>query len=123
MPKTAVQEAVCDICGAEVREGSQFCYNCGGSVSILESIAPDPIPAPSEPIVKPDEKPTNGNATYDPSKRRSERIEKRKVRAANRQPVEVVWQPREGMSWPFVIGSLVFVLIAIVVILAAFYLR
>jgi hypothetical protein len=121
MPKTAVQEAVCDICGAEVREGSQFCYNCGGSVSKAEEI--EPIPPPAEPIVKPDDKPANGNATYDPAKGRSERVEKRKVRAANRQPVEVVWQPREGVSLPFVIASLVFVLIAIVVIVAAFYLR
>ena len=83
----------------------------------------EPIPAPSEPVVKPDDKPAKGNATYEPAKRRSERSEKRKVRAANRQPVEVVWQPRTGMSWPFVIGSLVFVLIAIIVIAAAFYLR
>ena len=121
MSKTAVQEAVCDICGAEVRDGSLFCYNCGGSVSKADDI--EPISAPSEPIVKPDDKPANGNATFDPAKSRSERLEKRRVRAANRQPVEVVWQPRDGVSWPFVIVSAVFVLIAIVLILAAFYLR
>jgi len=122
MPKTAVEETVCDICGVEVRDESLFCYNCGGSVSILESIAPDPIPVPSEPIVARDKKPTNGS-TFDPAKRLADRIESRKVRASNRQPVEVVWEPRTGFSLPFVITSLVFVLITIVVILAAFYLR
>lgn len=122
MPKTAVKEAVCDICGAEVREGSAFCFNCGGSVSEAEEI--EPIPPPAEPIVSADPDPApNGDAAYDPAKRRSERAGKRKVRAANRQPVEIVWQPRTGVSWPFVIVSLVFVAITIAIILAAVYLR
>lgn len=122
MPKTAVEEAVCDICGVEVRDGSLFCYNCGGSVSILESIAPDPIPAPSEPIIARGDRQANGS-TYDPAKRRADRSGNRKVRAANRQPIEVVWEPTTGFSWPFVITSLVFVLISVAVILAAFYVR
>lgn len=121
MPNTAVETAVCDICGAEVRDGSLFCYNCGGSVSKADELGA--ILVPSEPIIVRDDKPANGNATYDPVQRRAERTEKRRVRAANRQPVEIVWQPRTGMSWPFVIVSLVFVLIVIGVILAAFYVR
>lgn len=121
MPKTAVEEAICDICGAEVRDGSLFCYNCGGSVSKTGEL--EAIPAPAEPIVAADDKPTNGRKGYDTERRRSDRNGKRKVRAANRQPVEIVWQPREGNSLAFVIVSLVFFVIAVVVIIAAFYLR
>lgn len=33
MAKTIVKKEICDACGAEVRPGSLFCYNCGGAVS------------------------------------------------------------------------------------------
>jgi hypothetical protein len=33
MAKTLVEKEICDACGAEVRPGSLFCYNCGGAVS------------------------------------------------------------------------------------------
>ncbi|MEQ1764119.1 MAG: hypothetical protein ABL984_13380, partial [Pyrinomonadaceae bacterium] len=91
MPKTAVHTAVCDICGAGVRDGSVFCYNCGGAVALSE--APNPIPPPAEPIVAA-EPVVNGAATLvveDPVKRRVERSDRRKVRASNREPAEIVW--------------------------------
>lgn len=33
MAKTIVKKEICDACGAEVRPGSLFCYNCGGAVA------------------------------------------------------------------------------------------
>jgi len=33
MPKTLVKKKICEGCGADVRAGSLFCYNCGGSVT------------------------------------------------------------------------------------------
>ena len=33
MAKTLVEKEICDACGADVRPGSLFCYNCGGAVS------------------------------------------------------------------------------------------
>ena len=33
MAKTLVEKKICDACGADVRPGSLFCYNCGGAVS------------------------------------------------------------------------------------------
>ncbi len=125
MPKTiAVETAVCDICGAEVRDGSQFCYNCGGAVSNGEE--PEAIPPPVEPIVAHATDPDNGVATkvdYDPAKRRAERAERRRVRASNREPVEIVWEPREGVSWAFVAGSVIFAILALVIVIMAFYFR
>jgi hypothetical protein len=124
MPKTAVQAAVCDICGAEVRDGSVFCYNCGGSLAKADK--PEPIPPPAEPIITVARPVNNGGITggeRDPAKRRIERAERRRVRASNREPAEIVWEPREGMSWAFVIVSIVFVIIALVLVIAAVYVR
>jgi hypothetical protein len=124
MPKTAVETAVCDICGAEVRDGSVFCYNCGGSVVKAEDT--EPIPTPAEPIVAVAEPVANGRVTKvetDSKQRQGERSERRKVRVANREPAEIVWQQREGMSWAFVITSVVFVIIALALAIAAVYVR
>ena len=33
MAKILVEKNICDACGADVRAGSLFCYNCGGAVS------------------------------------------------------------------------------------------
>ncbi len=124
MPKTAVQTAVCDICGAEVRDGSAFCYNCGGSLT--KAAEPETIPPPADPIVARAESPSNGSATKvdeAPANRKADRSDRRKVRASNREPVEIVWEPREGVSWAFVIASILFVIIALAVVIAAVYVR
>src|SRR5688572_1294740 len=125
MPKTAVETAVCDICGAEVRDGSVFCYNCGGSLA--KDFQP---PAESKPIETPPRTAaveTNGHssedAVYDPARRKAEKSDRRKVRAANRQPVEIVWEPRTGISLPFFIVSLVLFLLSIGIVIAAIYVR
>lgn len=34
MAETLVEEKICEACGAEVRPGSLFCYNCGGPVGL-----------------------------------------------------------------------------------------
>ena len=33
MADTLVENKICEACGAEVRPGSLFCYNCGGAVA------------------------------------------------------------------------------------------
>src|ERR1044072_39950 len=34
MAEPLVETKICDACGAGVRSGSLFCYNCGGAVSL-----------------------------------------------------------------------------------------
>ena len=34
MADTLVEKKICEACGADVRPGSLFCYNCGGAVSL-----------------------------------------------------------------------------------------
>lgn len=114
MPEAVVETPICDICGAEVREGSQFCYNCGGSVSKPEDIGEIPVAVP-----KPEAK--NGSARSTPAK--TDKTRRRNVRAANRQPVELVWQQRGGVGLPFVIGALVLFSIAAALFFAASYMH
>ena len=40
MAKTIVENKVCEACGADVRPGSVFCYNCGGAVSDESPVPP-----------------------------------------------------------------------------------
>lgn len=37
MAKTLVERKICEACGADVRPGSLFCYNCGGAVEAPDS--------------------------------------------------------------------------------------
>ena len=34
MAETLVENKICEACGADVRPGSLFCYNCGGAISL-----------------------------------------------------------------------------------------
>ena len=126
MPKTAVETAVCDICGAQVRGGSLFCYNCGGSLSKAEKAADATetieTATPTHEVVE-----VNGNGVREtphaPSGPGTERANRKRVRASNRQPVEIVWEPRTGVSWPFIVVSLIFVVLSVVIVIASFYIR
>ena len=116
MTETAVESPICDICGAEVRDGSQFCFNCGGSVSKPEDISEMPvaIPKPEPPAGTVEQKSPAANVDH---------ARRRNVRAANRQPLVLVWQQTDGIRVPFIVGALVLVLIAVALFFAANYLH
>ena len=115
MSKTAVQTAVCDICGADVRKGSLFCYNCGGSLT--QTVDERPGVLPPEAITSVPAK--NGAGKEKSAGRR----EPRKRRSVERGPVEVIWEPREGLSWPFVIVSIVLFFMALVLFSIAMWMK
>ena len=114
MPKTAVQTPICDLCGAEVREGSLFCYNCGGS---LKKVSAEPAQAPEVPVVLP--APTNGvSKPSEPNKR-----EARQRKPIDRGPVEVIWAPREGISLIYVVAGIILLTIAATLFIVAMLLK
>ncbi len=114
MPETAVKQPICDICGAEVRDGSLYCYNCGGSVS--QAGVDDAV-----------ETRADGNGlpakAYPDPPSRSDRQSSRRRRSTRGRSNEVVWEPRTGISTGFIVGSLIFVLIAVALLLIANYLK
>lgn len=114
MSETVDETPICDICGAEVREGSQFCYNCGGSVSKPEGLSETLVAIP---------KPEASSDTVQGTSAKFEKARRRNVRAANRQPVELVWQQGSGVGLPFLIGALVLISIAVALFIAANYMH
>ena len=114
MPKSAVQTPICDLCGADVREGSLFCYNCGGS---LNKVVAEPPQRPEVPAAVPS--PTNGVAKPSASNKRELRQRKR----VDREPVEVVWAPREGISLIYVIAGGILLIIAATLFVVAMLLK
>ncbi|HKP69392.1 MAG TPA: zinc ribbon domain-containing protein [Pyrinomonadaceae bacterium] len=112
MANTTVTETACDLCGAEIRDGSLFCYNCGTAVPEERAEAKTSAPVVSaEPVVK--ERPPLKSAASLRQQRR----------ASNRQPVEISWEPRTNPPILFIVASIVLALGALVLLLIALYLR
>ena len=112
MPKTAVQTPICDICGADVRDGSLFCYNCGGSLKHdAQEITQEPVAV----ISAPTNGSTKGAGASQPEVPRRKR--------ADRGPVQVVWAPREGVSIIYVAAGTGLLIIALILFLMAMFLK
>jgi hypothetical protein len=112
MSETVLQTAVCEACGAEVRDESLFCYNCGERVT-AEAGTTEPIAEKREIAVQPGSRPPLKSA----ASLRKER------RAFNRQPVEVSWEQRTDSPTGFIITTIVLVIGALVLLVLALYLR
>ena len=114
MSKTAVETPICDICGADVRAGSLFCYNCGGSLKQPDyDVVPTPLVKPSTSLRK------NGVQKAAPPEKRVAR----QPRKIDRVAVEVVWEPREGVSLIYVTAGVLLLVIAIVLFVTAIILK
>lgn len=125
MSQTAVKELICDVCGAEVRDGSLFCYNCGTSVTEKVEVLQEPT----------DDLPTsdthsNGNLVVKEKVEEVEVLPKREPSAGRvrprKRPIqnrEVVWAERDGMSLGFIVTTVILVLLTAVILIAGFYFR
>ena len=112
MANTTVTEAACDLCGAEIREGSLFCYNCGTAVEAEHVETKTSVPEVSATPKVPDRPPLRSAASL-----------RQQRRAANRQPVEVSWEPKAQTSMLFIVSTLVLAVGAFALLLIALYLR
>jgi hypothetical protein len=133
-----VETAVCDACGAEVRDESLFCYNCGGSVN-TKSDEPQPevpelIRTESNDARRATELHSKDEGAFGrdglveqrpgskPALRSAASLRKQR-RASNRQPIEVTWERPAGPGIGFVITTVVLTMGALVLMLIALYLR
>ena len=111
MSETALEISVCNACGADVRDESLFCYNCGKKIK--EDVPTVEVePATHEVAMAP---------TSRPPLRSAAELRKQR-RAFNRQPVEVTWEPPSGSPIGFVITTIILTLAALVLLLLALYL-
>ena len=112
MSETAIEIAACAGCGAEIRDESLFCYNCGQPVK-QDAPTVEELPAHPEMTQRPAARPPLRSA----ASLRKDR------RAFNRKPVEVIWEQRTGSPVAFVVATIVLVVGALVLLLLALYLR
>lgn len=122
MTETTTKNAVCKHCGADVREGSIFCYNCGKSVTDAQAFNG----RPADPEIKRLEKAADSAERQPiaaPGKKLRSAADLERKRAFNRQPVEVVWTPRNDGANSFVVTGVILFVITVVLIVAALYYR
>ncbi len=145
--------SVCAACGAEIREGSAFCYNCGET---LEEIHPVPKPEaveqpppaktsgkgkqkrsqrietsklpafakPEESLPTVQEMPAALTVKAEPSKElRSAADIRRRPKKTVLPPKEIIWEERTDTGKGFVIGGIVLLSLAAILMYFAFYLR
>lgn len=125
MAETIVEKATCENCGADVRENTQFCYNCGKS--FVEPAANGSAPATVADKARAALEDLAAKLKMDEADN-ADRLalaaaERKKARVAAKQPKEVVWEEAEGRSgWAFLIISLViFVVTATVVFFTVYW--
>jgi uncharacterized Zn finger protein (UPF0148 family) len=117
MPDATLEKQACRKCGADVRDGTSFCYACGADVSaVFEEPAPEPrietveetAPA-AEPAVT-DELPKE-------EKPASAAMSRRKSRRDKRKPKKIVWEePSERSNRVFVLVTLLIFAVAVFVV-------
>ena len=126
MTDTAVRPA-CSKCGAEIREGSLYCYGCGLPVAEVSAAADRPATASAEPTREPA---ADINAELEKAHAAAAVPTARPTGAARRRParpepkmVEVVWAEPQGISLSFILGSVILIFMVIVVVAIALYLK
>ena len=123
MAETAVEIATCRACGADVRDESVFCYNCGERVA---AETPTDTPVDTDPFltdaVRSDTPVIRSTGDARPPLRSAASLRKQR-RASNRQPVEVTWEPTTRSPALFMITTIVLASAALVLLVLALYLR
>ena len=135
MAETTLDKAVCEECGADVREGTQFCYKCGHSLVAEEKEEAPHVTADTN-GAEPEEMSGEARAALDELADRlneedAEESDKLAAAAAERKKARVrparkkrqmVWEPvDEGPGMLFVAITLLICLLAAAIVLLTVY--
>ena len=127
MPEAITEKAVCEKCGADVRDGTTFCYNCGTSLE-KKSVIDDGMAA----IWNRDglgAKPENeelaavtkiDDASADDKLSRAAE-QRRKARVSQRKTNEYIWEPADDSRFVMLIALLIAAIALGVVFLTVFW--
>ncbi len=147
MAEMLVENQVCDACGADVRKGALFCYNCGGEVAseivvakndkietvdntrFQENISkengteykPSKVKTKQEvrdiSVEEPIAKPIEKSSLNEEAKLKSAATMRRKSKIIQPKKVEIIWEEHENTSNVWFILVAVFLTIFAAVIL------
>ena len=88
MSEAVLQAETCEKCGADVREGTSFCYNCGAPV-VEAALAPPP-----EPTVEPNDAQLEAqDDEAKPDLVEKATRERKKARGVKPKSVDYMWEP------------------------------
>ena len=136
MAEITVENEVCGSCGADVRDGADFCYNCGKAVSaeaLRQSFAKAEKAGEREPLHQNGTE--NRPLAVEISSKDSAPEPKAKLRTAadlrrrsksksyRSEPVQVEWVEPTHSSPIFVTAALILTALALLLLIAALYLR
>ncbi len=129
MPEATIEKAVCEKCGADVRENTVFCYNCGsplteaGTSAVPDSngVGPEANAETRAALDDLAEKMSNTESA-DGNKLAKAAAERKKARVIQRRSREFVWEPTGDSSGQFIIlfAILIAVIVAVIVFLTVF---
>lgn len=133
MPRAATKNLVCRACGADIRSEALFCYGCGEAVatseeppaSLFETDSREKDNTRLSTIMETSslEPETARDTPLSANKKPLTAAMLRRKRAMRRRPVEVEWREPEGSSKAFVVASVIFTIIAALILAAALYLK
>ena len=126
MAKTIIEKPTCEKCGAEVRDGTTFCYSCGAQIAQntvpIQVVEKEPVreQVVKEPIVQELVTPIKSEESDD-DKMAKAANERKKARVGLRKGKEYTWEPIDDSPLA-ILAPLVVVLIALgVVFLMVFW--
>lgn len=113
MTEAVLEKEVCMSCGADVRDGTYYCYACGKPV-VTEPDNPESVNASDTATIVDDQ---IGPKEEKTAKLTTAANERKKSRAGRRKPKQVVWEePGDSSNRIFVVFSLLIFIIAVAVV-------
>jgi hypothetical protein len=149
MAKKVTKKPICDACGADVRAGSLYCYNCGGPVApeskasagtaakasvsdawFKSELTQTPkrittkLVEPEATVIEDPEIPIPKPGIYEEAKLKTAASLRRKGKSIDRKRIEVVWEePDRAPDGRFILAAFALTLIVVVIFFAASYLK
>lgn len=127
MADSVVEKAVCLSCGADVREGTAFCYACGKPVLTESSDANIVVgsigEAETPEIENSDEKPVAAESERS-DKLAAAAAERKKSRVGQRKPKKVIWEePGAASNRIFLLVCILISVIAAAIVFLMVFVR
>lgn len=119
MAEIVAESLICNACGAEIRGGALYCYNCGKT----SGETPDVTFETTSPVIPSDNGWENQPAAAKPEKLRSAASLRKRAKVFNSQPTEYTWEKRIGPSFLFVAATIILTIFAAILLFLALYLR
>lgn len=149
MPEILYETDTCKACGAKVRPGSHFCYNCGGSLAIGQPAASaataindvwlkgeivEPVKRETTKLAKPKRASAAATAPADtpvpkPGIQEEARLKsaaslRKRAKSYQRKTVEVFWEEHSrAPNGRYFLASLILAVVVALILLAAMYLK